>query len=100
MPRVEVSSTCGGSTPGAVSVSVPVVSAWIHFSLGRRLDQVVRDVMAEPDDDVEIGRHRLGLGAVLEGVEGDVGKARAASRVAVLLRVVVENENLCRHEGS
>ena len=31
MPRVEVSSTCGGSTPGTVSVSVPVVSAWTHF---------------------------------------------------------------------
>ena len=31
MPRVEVSSTCGGSTPGAVSVSVPVVSACTHF---------------------------------------------------------------------
>ena len=32
MPRVEVSTTCGGSTPGAVSVSVPVVSACTHFS--------------------------------------------------------------------
>ena len=32
MPRVEVSSTWGGSTPGTVSVSVPVVSAWTHFS--------------------------------------------------------------------
>ena len=32
MPRVEVSTTCGGSTPGTVSVSVPVVSACTHFS--------------------------------------------------------------------
>ena len=32
MPRVEVRITSGGSTPGAVSVSVPVVSACTHFS--------------------------------------------------------------------
>ena len=47
MPRVEVSSTCGGSTPGAVSVSVPVVSACTHFSFFAFGDQRGRDVMAE-----------------------------------------------------
>ena len=36
---------------------------------------------------------------VMDGVEGDLGKA-ALQRLPVLLRVVVENENLNRHGGS
>ena len=53
--------------------------------------------MAQPDDDVEIGGDRLGLGAVMDGVEGDARK-QARQRLVVLLRVVMENENLHRHD--
>jgi hypothetical protein len=41
-------------TPGAVSVSVPVVSACTHLILGLG-DQRGRNVMAEPEDHVDAG---------------------------------------------
>ena len=86
MPRVEVSSTCGGSTPGAVSVSVPVVSAWTHFSFGAAAISVARDVMAEADDDVDVGDHALGFVRVVDGMKFD-GRKALRQPLAVLLRV-------------
>ncbi len=46
-----------------------------------------------------LGATSLGVGAMLAGVERDIGEAWLQPR-QVLLRVMVENENLCRHEGS
>ncbi len=58
-----------------------------------RGDHRVRDVVAERDDDFEIGDHGVGLLGVMHGMEDDRGKAPRQT-VAVLLGVHVENENL------
>jgi hypothetical protein len=69
------------------------------FQFFRLGDQRRRDVVAEAHDDVEIAGNRLGVLAVLDGVESDRWET-FRQPVQILLRIEMDNENLRRHLSS